>query len=108
VIREARGHGLGKRLVEAMIDRGPGVDFRWMLHTSDAHGLYRQFGFGRPDESYLERLGAWHPARRSCARWPAGRDPAERIIATALVTTHQASAPKDGGRWRSRNLSAAV
>jgi hypothetical protein len=26
-----------------------------MLHTSDAHGLYRQFGFGDPDSSYLER-----------------------------------------------------
>src|ERR1700744_464370 len=40
VLKEARGHGLGKELVATMIDRGPGADFRWMLHTSDAHGLY--------------------------------------------------------------------
>jgi GNAT superfamily N-acetyltransferase len=55
VLREARGHGLGKELVKTMIDRGPGADFRWMLHTSDAHGLYRQFGFAEPNERYMER-----------------------------------------------------
>ncbi|HEY1701109.1 MAG TPA: GNAT family N-acetyltransferase [Trebonia sp.] len=55
VLKEARGHGLGKELVAAMIDRGPGADFRWMLHTSDAHGLYLQFGFLPPDGRYLER-----------------------------------------------------
>ncbi|MBO0820612.1 MAG: GNAT family N-acetyltransferase [Nocardiopsaceae bacterium] len=55
VLREARGTGLGKQLVATMIERGPGVDFRWMLHTSDAHGLYRKFGFGRPNETYMER-----------------------------------------------------
>jgi RimJ/RimL family protein N-acetyltransferase len=26
-----------------------------MLHTSDAHGLYRQFGFASPSDRYLER-----------------------------------------------------
>ena len=55
VLPEARGHGLGKELVRTMIDRGPGARFRWTLHTSDAHGLYRQFGFAAPDERYLER-----------------------------------------------------
>ena len=55
VLSEARGHGLGKELVATMIDRGPGASFRWTLHTSDAHGLYRQFGFQPPDERYLER-----------------------------------------------------
>jgi hypothetical protein len=38
-----------------MIDRGSGARFRWALHTSDAHGLYRQFGFAPPDDKYLER-----------------------------------------------------
>jgi GNAT superfamily N-acetyltransferase len=52
---EARGAGLGKELVETMIDRGPGAGFRWTLHTSDAHGLYRKYGFGEPDATYLER-----------------------------------------------------
>ena len=55
IVAPARGAGLGKELVEAMIDRGPGAGFRWALHTSDAHGLYRKYGFGEPDGTYLER-----------------------------------------------------
>jgi GNAT superfamily N-acetyltransferase len=57
VLRAARGRGLGKELVATMIDRGPGARFRWTLHTADAHGLYRQFGFQPPDDRYLERPG---------------------------------------------------
>jgi GNAT superfamily N-acetyltransferase len=55
VLPEARGRGLGKELVRTMIDRGPGARLRWALHTSDAHGLYRQFGFAPPTGMYLER-----------------------------------------------------
>lgn len=55
VLPAARGSGLGKELVATMIDRGPGAGFRWMLHTADAHGLYEQFGFERPDVTYMER-----------------------------------------------------
>ncbi|WP_026424250.1 GNAT family N-acetyltransferase [Actinokineospora inagensis] len=55
VLTSARGNGLGKALVRTMVDDGPGARFRWMLHTSDAHGLYASFGFARPDETYLER-----------------------------------------------------
>jgi GNAT superfamily N-acetyltransferase len=56
VLPSARGRGLGKRLVAAMIEEGPGADFRWMLHTADAHGLYEPFGFGPPpSHRYLER-----------------------------------------------------
>jgi RimJ/RimL family protein N-acetyltransferase/GNAT superfamily N-acetyltransferase len=50
-----RGAGLGQALVRMMIEDGPGAGWRWMLHTSDAHGLYRQFGFARPGGRYLER-----------------------------------------------------
>ena len=50
-----RGHGLGRALVRRMIDEGPGVDFRWMLHTADAHRLYTPFGFAPPNRAYLER-----------------------------------------------------
>lgn len=53
-----RGRGLGRGLLDLMIDRGPGAGFRWMLHTADAHGLYRAFGFTEPDEMFLERLAA--------------------------------------------------
>jgi GNAT superfamily N-acetyltransferase len=50
-----RGAGLGRAIMRAMIDDGPGAGHRWMLHTTDAHGLYRQFGFAAPDDRYLER-----------------------------------------------------
>jgi ribosomal protein S18 acetylase RimI-like enzyme len=55
VLAAARGRGLGKELVRAMVSAGPGAGFRWALHTADAHGLYAQFGFAQPDQSYLER-----------------------------------------------------
>ncbi len=55
VLPEHRGAGLGQAIVRMMIDDGPGAGWRWMLHTSDAHGLYRQFGFDAPSYRYLER-----------------------------------------------------
>ena len=55
VLPDARGAGLGKELVATMIDRGPGASFRWTLHTSDAHELYRKYGFAEPDTRYMER-----------------------------------------------------
>jgi len=58
VVDSARGSGLGKEIVREMIDNGPGAQFRWMLHTADAHGLYRQFGFAEHTRGhYLEREG---------------------------------------------------
>ncbi|KJL26483.1 Acetyltransferase (GNAT) family protein [Microbacterium azadirachtae] len=55
VLDEHRGHGLGKRLMQLMIDDGPGADMRWTLFTSDAHGLYRQYGFTEPDRTAMVR-----------------------------------------------------
>ncbi len=55
VLTEHRGKGLGARLLEAMIEDGPGNDFRWLLHTSDAHGLYENFGFRPADHKVMER-----------------------------------------------------
>jgi GNAT superfamily N-acetyltransferase len=57
VLPEERGRGLGQNLVRAMVEEGEGRDFRWMLHTSDAHGLYARYGFAPPDPTYLERPG---------------------------------------------------
>ena len=53
---ELRGRGLGVELVREMVENGPYTDVKWLLHTTDAHGLYGQFGFGRPDEKVMERL----------------------------------------------------
>jgi RimJ/RimL family protein N-acetyltransferase len=58
VLPAHRGAGLGKAIVRAMIDDGSGAAQRWMLHTSDAHSLYRQFGFVPPQGTparYMER-----------------------------------------------------
>lgn len=50
-----RGAALGKRIVRRMIDDGPGRDFRWVLFTGDAHGLYARFGFAAPDATAMVR-----------------------------------------------------
>jgi RimJ/RimL family protein N-acetyltransferase/GNAT superfamily N-acetyltransferase len=58
VLSGHRGAGLGKAIVRAMIDDGPDAGLRWMLHTSDAHSLYREFGFTPPTghpSRYMER-----------------------------------------------------
>lgn len=55
VLPSHRGRGLGKELVAEMVDRGPLADRIWLLHTKDAHDLYRQFGFGAPGERLMER-----------------------------------------------------
>jgi N-acetyltransferase len=55
VLPAHRGRGLGKAIVALMVEEGPGAGFRWMLHTADAFGLYRQFGFAPPPDNYMER-----------------------------------------------------
>jgi len=41
-----RAHGLGKWLIQTIMQHPDLVDVRrWLLVTSDAHGLYEQFGF---------------------------------------------------------------
>ncbi|MFN8223736.1 MAG: GNAT family N-acetyltransferase [Gaiellales bacterium] len=60
VLPEHRGHGRGVELVRFMVAEGPLAEIRkWILHTSDAHNLYRKLGFTEPDARLLER---WHPA----------------------------------------------
>jgi ribosomal protein S18 acetylase RimI-like enzyme len=55
VLPEYRGCGLGVELVREMVENGPYATLRWSLHTKDAHGLYRRFGFGEPSERVMER-----------------------------------------------------
>jgi GNAT superfamily N-acetyltransferase len=43
---EHRGHGLGKRLVNEVLEHPELQGLRrWLLGTADAHELYRRFGF---------------------------------------------------------------
>jgi N-acetyltransferase len=93
VLAAHRGAGLGQALVRAMIEDGPGAGLRWMLHTSDAHGLYRRFGFASPDGRYMERLpavpavlgGTARPAGSGLADRPAGSGLADRPAGSGLA-----------------------
>jgi len=57
VLKEFRGYGIGKMLMEAML-ADPELQGlrRWVLATKDAHGLYEQFGFSelRFPERWME------------------------------------------------------
>ena len=55
VLPEFRGRGLGVELVREMVEASPWPDTKWLLHTRDAHDLYRRFGFGEPCERVMER-----------------------------------------------------
>jgi len=55
VLPEYRGRGLGVELVREMVENGPYAGIRWILHTRDAHGLYRKVGFTDPSERVMER-----------------------------------------------------
>jgi GNAT superfamily N-acetyltransferase len=57
VLDEHRGRGLGVELVRFSVDEGPFVRTKWILHTADAHDLYRRFGFAEPGPRTLERGG---------------------------------------------------
>jgi ribosomal protein S18 acetylase RimI-like enzyme len=52
---EYRGRGLGVELVREIVENGPYAGLRWILHTRDAHDLYRRFGFREPSERVMER-----------------------------------------------------
>jgi GNAT superfamily N-acetyltransferase len=58
VLPEYRGRGLGAELVREIVENGPYAGLRWILHTRDAHDLYRRFGFAAPSERVLERTPA--------------------------------------------------
>jgi GNAT superfamily N-acetyltransferase len=55
VLEAYRGRGLGVELVREMIEAGPLAGRSWLLHTADAHELYRKLGFGTPGERVMER-----------------------------------------------------
>ena len=58
VLTEHRGRGLGEELVRETVERGPFAGYRWLLDTTDAHALYKRFGFGPPSGRLMERRPA--------------------------------------------------
>ena len=75
VSEDARGKGHGKALMDAMT-HDPRLQNlrRWSLATSDAHGLYRQYGFEPANAAaHMERLEPGVYARLAAeAETPAG------------------------------------
>lgn len=55
VLPDLQGMGLGGALVREAIEGSDLRGMRWLLHTADAHGLYRRFGFAEPSEMLMER-----------------------------------------------------
>jgi GNAT superfamily N-acetyltransferase len=55
VLEEHRGRGLGAQLVRFSVEEGPFSRTRWILHTEDAHDLYRKLGFAEPGPRLMER-----------------------------------------------------
>ena len=66
VLEAHRGRGLGVELVRFSVEEGPHAHTKWLLHTRDAHDLYRKLGFVEPSERVLER--------GELVRRPAGAD----------------------------------
>lgn len=50
-----RGRGLGVWMMECITSHPTLTGARWMLHTRDAHELYRKVGFEDPGERLMER-----------------------------------------------------
>lgn len=55
VLPAARGSGLGKAIVAALLDDERAARMRWTLFTGDAHALYGQFGFVATDGTAMVR-----------------------------------------------------
>jgi len=48
-----RGRGLGKALVNFIVEREDIKNLLGLLHTNDAHGLYEQYGFAPDPETAM-------------------------------------------------------
>ncbi len=51
-----RGKGLGKKLIECMIEFEDFGKKFGILSTMDAHGLYQKYGFRKDEETFMYRM----------------------------------------------------
>src|ERR1700744_3596578 len=73
VLKEFRGRGYSKLLIKHILEHPPlSTVVRFTLHTADAHGLYRQFGFGPPNGERAMELTRPGNAAHSEQLLPAG------------------------------------
>lgn len=64
VFQEFRGRGLGKALIQSIVEHPTLAPLHGMLLTADAHGMYRQYGFEQDDEGmrrFMRRKRATNP-----------------------------------------------
>ena len=52
---EYRGQGAGSWMMECIVSHPALENVRWLLHTRDAHQLYRKVGFEHAGERVMER-----------------------------------------------------
>lgn len=55
VLPAYHGQGLGTALVREAVDGADLAGLKWILHTDDAHDLYRKLGFAEPGHKTMER-----------------------------------------------------
>ena len=53
--KKHRGNGLGKALIEFITNDVDLKNLRGLLLTKDAHGLYKQYGFERDTEKFMQK-----------------------------------------------------
>lgn len=59
VQEEHRGMGIGKKLIESIINVAELEGLMGLLGTRDAHGLYEKYGFIKDGERFMKRPPQW-------------------------------------------------
>ncbi|EFM12689.1 GCN5-related N-acetyltransferase [Paenibacillus curdlanolyticus YK9] len=63
ISEDYRGEGIGKKLVEVIVNQQDYEGLTGILGTLDAHSLYEQYGFEREPERFMRRAAQEHSER---------------------------------------------